>query len=145
MYYFAMSVKALHIVAMVSWFAALFYLPRLFVYHAMSEDPISRKRFQVMERKLYLGIATPAMLATILLGVGMVMFNAAYYVSQTWFWLKISLVVVLIGYHHVCGTYVKKFAAELPVPGHKFFRVFNEIPVFFLLAIVFLVVLKLPS
>lgn len=138
-------VKALHIIAMVCWFASIFYLPRLFVYHAMSEDQISRDRFKIMERKLYRGIGTPSMIATLIFGGVLVHFNTAYYVSQTWFWIKIVLVVLLIGYHHMCGAYIKKFAAEKPVPGHKFFRVFNEIPVIFLIVIVFLVVLKLPQ
>ena len=138
-------VKALHIIAMVCWFASIFYLPRLFVYHAMSEDQISRDRFKIMERKLYRGIGTPSMIATLVFGIAMVHFNTAYYLSQTWFWIKIVLVVLLIGYHHMCGAYIKKFAADKPVPDHKFFRVFNEIPVIFLIAIVFLVVLKLPQ
>lgn len=137
-------IKALHIIAMVCWFAALFYLPRLFVYHAMSEDAASRERFKIMERKLYKAIGTPSMIATVVFGFALVHFNASYYLSSTWFWLKVTLVVLLVGYHHMCGAYVKKFAQDQPVPRHVFFRFFNEVPVVFLILIVFLVVLKRP-
>ena len=137
--------KALHIIAVVSWFASIFYLPRLFVYHAMAEDEPSKERFKIMERKLYRVIGTPAMIATIVFGAAFAHSAGAYYASQTWFWIKMVLVVLLIGYHHMCGAFIKKFAADKPVPSHTFFRVFNEIPVLFLVAIVFLVVYKLPS
>lgn len=137
--------KSLHIVAVISWFAMLFYLPRLFVYHAMTEEPEGRERFKVMERKLYRNIGTPAMLATLLFGAWTTHFYWSYYSGSTWFWIKIALVVCLIGYHHMCGAYIKKFANDRPVPSHKFFRVFNEIPVLVLIAIVFLVVLKQPT
>lgn len=138
-------VKSFHIVALVSWFAMLFYLPRLFVYHSMTEDTAGRERFKVMERKLYRAIGTPAMIATILFGAWTAYFFWSYYSISTWFWIKVALVIGLVGYHHMCGAYVKKFAQDLPVPSHKFFRVFNEIPVLFLIAIVLLVVIKKPT
>lgn len=138
-------VKSLHIISVVSWFAMLFYLPRLFVYHAMTDDAAGRERFQVMERKLYRAIGTPAMIATLIFGIWMAHIFWDYYSSSLWFWIKAGLVVCLIGYHHMCGAYVRKFAQGKPVPSHKFFRVFNEIPVLFLIAIVFLVVTKLPA
>ncbi len=137
-------VKSLHIIAVISWFAAIFYLPRLFVYHAMAEDQISRDRFKIMERKLYRAIGTPAMIATLVFGVWTASFNWDYYRAATWFWCKVFLVILVVGYHHACGVYIRKFAREEPVPGHKFFRVFNELPVLVLFAIVFLVVLKQP-
>lgn len=137
-------VKSLHIIAVISWFAAIFYLPRLFVYHAMAEDQIGRDRFKIMERKLYRAIGTPAMIATLVFGVWTASFNWDYYQASTWFWWKVFLVVLVVGYHHACGVYLKKFARDEPVPGHKFFRVFNELPVLVLFAIVFLVVLKQP-
>lgn len=137
--------KALHIIAVICWFAMLFYLPRLFVYHAMAEDQVSKDRFKVMERKLYRAIGTPSMLATVIFGGWTVSFNWAYYSASTWFWLKILLVVAMIGYHHMCGAYLKKFARDDVVPNHKFFRFFNEAPVLVLIAIVFLVVLKQPT
>lgn len=139
-----LSIKALHIIAVITWFAALFYLPRLFVYHAMATDQISKDRFKIMERKLYRGIGTPSMIATIVFGGWYASYAWSYYASATWFWLKMAAVVALVGYHHVCGAYVKKFAQDQPVPSHKFFRIFNEIPVLFLVAAVFLVVLQQP-
>ncbi len=138
-------IKALHIISVVCWFAVLFYLPRLFVYHAMSEDTATKEQFKIMERKLYKGIGLPSMIATLVFGAGLVHFNASYYMSAPWFWIKLVLVFFLIGYHHMCGAYLKKFAADKPVPSHTFFRYFNEVPVVFLVLIVFLVVLKIPG
>ena len=133
--------KALHIVAIVCWFAGLFYLPRLFVYHAMSEDAISRDRFQVMERKLYRGIMIPSMIATLAFGIGMIAFNPALF-SGGWLHAKLALVVLLIGYHHMCGAQLKRFARNENTRSHVFYRWFNEFPVLLLLAIVILVVVK---
>lgn len=133
--------KALHIVAIVCWFAGLFYLPRLFVYHAMSEDAISRDRFQVMERKLYRGIMIPSMIATLAFGVGMIALNPALF-SGGWLHAKLALVVLLIGYHHMCGAQLKRFARNENTRSHVFYRWFNEFPVLLLLAIVILVVIK---
>ena len=133
--------KALHIVAIVCWFAGLFYLPRLFVYHAMSEDAISRDRFQVMEHKLYRGIMIPSMIATLAFGIGMIALNPALF-SGGWLHAKLALVVLLIGYHHMCGAQLKRFARNENTRSHVFYRWFNELPVLLLLAIVILVVIK---
>lgn len=137
-------IKAFHIIAVVCWFAALFYLPRLFVYHVMSDDKESNERFKIMERKLYRGIAVPSMLATIILGAWMSHLGWAYYSTATWFWIKIALVFMLVGYHHVCAAHLKRFARDANTKSHVYFRWFNEIPVFFLIAIVILVVVKQP-
>ena len=134
--------KALHIVAIVCWFAGLFYLPRLFVYHAMSEDQTSRERFQVMERKLYRGIMMPSMIATLLFGIGMIVINPGLFATGGWLHAKLALVVVLIGYHHICGAQLKRFARNENTRSHVFYRWFNEFPVLLLLAIVILVVVK---
>lgn len=134
--------KALHIIAMVCWFAGLFYLPRLFVYHAMSEDAPSRERFCVMERKLYRGIMLPSMIATLLFGIGMLSINPGLFASGGWLHAKLALVLVLIGYHHVCGAQLKRFARGENQRGHVFYRWFNEFPVLLLLGIVILVVVK---
>lgn len=134
--------KALHIVAIVCWFAGLFYLPRLFVYHAMSEDQVSRERFQVMERKLYRGIMMPSMVATLIFGVGMITLNPALFSTGGWLHAKLALVVLLIGYHHLCGAQLKRFARNENTRSHVFYRWFNEFPVLLLLAIVILVVIK---
>ncbi|HSX89371.1 MAG TPA: protoporphyrinogen oxidase HemJ [Pseudomonas sp.] len=134
--------KALHIIAMVCWFAGLFYLPRLFVYHAMSEDEISRERFCTMERKLYRGIMLPSMIATLAFGIWLISLNPGYYFSQGWMHAKLALVVLLIAYHHICGAQLKRFARGENQRGHVFYRWFNEAPVLALLAIVILVVVK---
>lgn len=134
--------KALHIVAIVCWFAGLFYLPRLFVYHAMSEDQLSRERFQTMERKLYRGIMIPSMIATLLFGIGMIAMNPGLFATGGWLHAKLTLVIVLIGYHHLCGAQLKRFARDQNNRSHVFYRWFNEFPVLLLLAIVILVVVK---
>ncbi|QKE65617.1 protoporphyrinogen oxidase HemJ [Aquipseudomonas campi] len=134
-------VKALHIIAMVCWFAGLFYLPRLFVYHAMSEDETSQQRFCVMERKLYRGIMNPSMIATVLFGGWLLYLNPAW-LQMGWLHAKLLLVAVLIAYHHVCGAQLKRFARNENARSHVFYRWFNEAPVLLLLAIVILVVVK---
>ncbi|HJE28353.1 MAG TPA: protoporphyrinogen oxidase HemJ [Pseudomonas nitrititolerans] len=134
--------KALHVVAIVCWFAGLFYLPRLFVYHAMSEDQLSRERFQTMERKLYRGIMMPSMIATLLFGIGMIAMNPGLFATGGWLHAKLTLVIVLIGYHHLCGAQLKRFARDQNNRSHVFYRWFNEFPVLLLLAIVILVVVK---
>jgi protoporphyrinogen IX oxidase len=132
-------VKALHIVFVMAWFAGLFYLPRLFVYHAQAEDAISRERFKVMERKLYRAIMEPAMGLTLVFGVWMWL---GYGFSGGWLWAKLVLVAVLIAYHVWLGTLVKAFARDANRHSHVFYRWINELPVVLLLAIVILVVVK---
>ncbi|TWC33169.1 putative membrane protein [Pseudomonas sp. SJZ079] len=134
--------KALHIIAMVCWFAGLFYLPRLFVYHAMSDDETSRQRFCVMERKLYRGIMLPSMLATLVFGIWLLSLNPSLYLSQGWMHAKLILVLLLIGYHHVCGAQLKRFARGENQRSHVFYRWFNEAPVLALIAIVVLVIVR---
>jgi len=133
--------KALHLIAMVCWFAGLFYLPRLFVYHAMSEDQASQERFQIMERKLYRGIMTPAMLATLLFGGWMLLQQPAY-LHALWMQIKLALVLCLVIYHFVCGGFVKKLQSNAQLRTHIYFRWFNEVPVLFLIAIILLAVLR---
>lgn len=134
-------IKAFHIIAVVTWFAALFYLPRLFVYHAQSEDRISRERFKIMERKLYRGIMTPSMVVAVGLGLGLLWLQPAW-LSQGWMHAKLTLVAALIVYHFVCGSILKSFAADNNTRSHVFYRWFNEAPVFVLLGAVILVVVK---
>lgn len=133
--------KAFHIIAVITWFAALFYLPRLFVYHAMAEDTLSRERFKVMERKLYRGIMTPSSVVAVVLGIAMLVVNPAW-LSMGWMHAKLFLVVLLLGYHHACGRLLKRFAADDNRHSHKWYRWFNEAPVLVLVGIVLLVVLK---
>jgi len=134
--------KAFHIVAVVTWFAALFYLPRLFVYHAMAEDQVSKDRFKIMERKLYRGIMTPSMVVVMALGIWMITLNSGYYLSQGWMHAKLALVIFLVGYHFMCGALRKKFEKDINDKSHVFYRWFNEVPVLFLIAIIILVVVR---
>jgi putative membrane protein len=135
-------VLAFHLMAVICWFAALFYLPRLFVYHAMAEDTVSIERFKLMERKLYRGIANPSMIATVVLGLWLVHMAPQAYISQGWFHLKVLLVVLLIGYHHMCLGHMKELANDSSQKTHVYFRFFNEVPVFFMVVIVILVIVK---
>lgn len=127
-------VKALHIISIVCWFAGIFYLPRLFVYHAACEDQPGRERFKIMERKLYRGITTPSMVATVIFGLWLVGYNVQGYMSQGWLHAKLLLVALLIGYHFYCGHLVKVFREDNNTRSHVFYRWFNEIPVLVLVA-----------
>lgn len=134
--------KALHIIFMVCWFSGLFYLPRLFVYHALAKDDLSLNRFKIMERKLYFGITTPCGILTVLTG-----FSLLYYLwdidkSQLWLHLKLGLVFLLIIYHIYLGKLFFDFKANRNQHTHVFYRLINEIPLVFLAAIVLLVILK---
>jgi putative membrane protein len=139
--------KAFHIIAVICWFAAIFYLPRLFVYHAMidnsnGEDEKSNERFKIMQRKLYRGIMTPSMIAVVILGGWLMGDNFIYYVSQGWILAKLTLVALLIIYHFYCGYLMVQFRDDNNTKSHKFYRVFNEVPVFMLVAIVILAVVR---
>lgn len=132
-------VKAFHIIAVVTWFAALFYLPRLFVYHAMSEDAVGIERFKVMERKLYRGIMTPSAVVAVALGLWLWL---GFGISGGWLYAKLALVTVLLGYHGYCGKLLRDFRDDRNRHGHVFYRWFNEFPVLILVAVVILVVVK---
>lgn len=124
---------------MVTWFAGLFYLPRLFVYHTMSDDAPSIERFKVMERKLYYGIMTPGAVLTILFGLWLWL---GYGISGGWLHAKLALVIVLIAYHLYCGKLLADFKYDRNRRGHVYYRWFNEFPVAILIAVVILVVVK---
>ena len=132
-------VKALHIVFVVTWFAGLFYLPRLFVYHAMAEDAVSRERFKVMERKLFWGIMTPSGALTLVFGTWLWL---GWGFAGAWLQAKLALVAALIAYHLWCARLMLDFRAARNRRSHVWYRWFNEAPVLLLVAIVFLVVLK---
>jgi protoporphyrinogen IX oxidase len=135
--------KALHLIFMVTWFAGLFYLPRLFVYHAMSTDAISIERFKVMERKLYFGIMTPGMILTFVFGVWMLASYAWYtFGTSGWLHAKLALLALLLIYHVVCGHWLLQFKYDRNPHSHVFYRWMNEVPVLFLIAIVILTVVK---
>ncbi len=135
--------KALHLIFMVTWFAGLFYLPRLFVYHAMSTDYVSIERFKVMERKLYYGIMTPGMVLTVIFGVWMLSSYAwELYRGSIWLHTKLGLLVLLFVYHVVCGHWLLLFKYDRNPHSDVYYRWMNEIPVLFLFAIVILAVVK---
>jgi len=132
-------VKAFHIIFMVSWFAGLFYLPRLFVYHAMTEDEAGSERFKIMERKLY-RFVTPFMWLTVGLGLWL-MFDFQLY-TQLWMQIKLVLVIILVAYHFYCGHLLRVFAIDESRRNHVWFRWFNEFPVLLLFAIVILAIVR---
>ena len=135
--------KSLHLIFMVTWFAGLFYLPRLFVYHAMSSDEISIERFKTMERKLYYGIMTPGAVLTLVFGLWLAWANGwFYYGVQLWFKLKLTLIPLLIFYHFYCHKLLKDFERDGNRHSHVWYRWYNEIPVIFLIAIILLTVYK---
>jgi putative membrane protein len=134
-----LTLKSLHIIFIVTWFAGLFYLPRLFVYHAMSTDQISIDRFKIMERKLFFGIMTPSAVLAIVFGIWLWL---AYGYSGGWLHAKLALVALLVAYHVWCGKLLADFKRERNTHGHAWYRWFNEFPVLILVAVVLLVVFK---
>jgi putative membrane protein len=135
-------IKALHIMFMVTWFAGLFYLPRLFVYHAMSDDQVSNERFKVMERKLFFGIMTPGAILTILFGLWLLIPAWDAYMIGYWMHVKLGLIWLLIFYHIWCGFLAAAFKHDRNTKSHVWYRWFNEAPVLALIAIVILVVVR---
>ena len=142
--------KAFHIVGVVSWFAALLYLPRLFVYHAQIQgtdlagaaidDAVGNARFKIMERKLFMIMTIAAVMA---IGFGVAMLALAPdYLLMRWLHLKLALVLVLVGYHGACFALLQHFAADRNFHSERWFRLFNELPAVLLVAIVILVVVK---
>lgn len=135
-------VKAFHIIFMVTWFSGLFYLPRLFVYHATATDAISIARFKVMEKKLYWYITTPAAILTVCFGIWLLSFDLTAYMQMVWLHVKLSLVLLLIVYHIYLGFILNDFKQDKNKHGPVFYRVLNELPAMFLVAIIILVVVK---
>jgi putative membrane protein len=131
-------IKAFHIIFVVSWFAGLFYLPRLFVNHAMATEPAEIARLKLMEHKLY-RFMTPLAVLALLLGTWLWL---GYGFSGGWMHAKLALVVLLIGYHLYCGKLVRIFATDKNTRSHTFYRIFNELPVLVLMATTILVVVK---
>lgn len=126
---------------MVTWFAGLFYLPRLFVYHAMTNDPATQAQFKIMERKLYFGIMTPGGVLTILFGLWLWL-GYGIGAGKVWLAAKFILVIILVVYHLWCGLLVKRFRDDANGHGHVFYRWFNEFPVLILIGAVLLAVFK---
>ncbi|MGA7950127.1 MAG: CopD family protein [Thiobacillaceae bacterium] len=132
-------IKTFHIVFVVSWFAGLFYLPRIFVNLAMAETQAEKDRLNLMAHKLY-KFVTPIMGLVLVSGIWL--WFGYWRPTPEWLWLKVALVVLLVGYHHVCGRLLKNFAAGRNTKSHIWFRWFNEIPVIVLLVVTVLVVVK---
>jgi len=132
-------VQALHIIFVVAWFAGLFYLPRLFVYHAMTEDAVGKERFKVMERKLYWGIMAPGAALTIVFGAWLWL---GYGFTGAWLHAKLAVVALVIAYHLYCGKLLADFARDRNTKSHVWYRWFNEVPTVFLVAAVILTVVK---
>jgi putative membrane protein len=132
-------IKSLHIIFVVTWFAGLFYLPRLFVYHSTATDKEGRERFKIMERKLFCGIMTPGGILTIVFGLWLWL---GYGITGAWLHVKLALVIVLILYHIYCGKLMLDFKRDRNTHGHVFYRWLNEFPTLILVAGVILVVVK---
>lgn len=132
-------IKAFHIIFMVTWFAGLFYLPRLFVYHTQSDDQTSRERFKIMERKLFFGIMTPGAVLTIGFGLWLML---GYGATGGWLHAKLMLVAVLIAYHIYLGKLVNDFKHDRNTRGHVFYRWLNEFPVVIIIPIIILAVVR---
>ncbi len=137
-----MLLKTLHIFFMTTWFAGLFYLPRLFVYHAMTGDKLSYDRFLIMEKKLLYGIMTPSAILTLLSGFFLTYFYTLEYFYQIWLQAKLLLVFILSIYHIFCIYLYKNFLKNKNKNSHIWFRWFNEFPVVILITIIFLVIYK---
>ena len=135
--------KALHIIAVVCWFAALFYLPRLFVYYTESDEIKVKEVLRVMQRKLYKYIGVPSAYASFFFGIAIILMHPETYLGQVWLQLKILLILFLLLFHLQCGRYVKLFQKGVSVQKtSRYFRIFNEVPTIILLSVVFLAVLK---
>lgn len=134
--------KACHIIAMVAWFAGLFYLPRLFVYHADAVDEISLQRFKTMERRLFWCIMTPAAVVTLVLGLALLPYLGSTVWQQGWLHAKLGLVFLLVLYHIACGVYLRRFCSNSNRHSSRFYRFMNEVPGLLLVAVVCLVVVK---
>lgn len=135
-------IKSFHLIFVIMWYAGLLYLPRLFVYHAMSEDTISIERFKVMERKLF-AITTIGGLGALIFGLWLLLGYAwQAYASSLWLPLKLALVLVLVAFHVLCGKLMLEFRNDRNRHGHRFYRILNEIPAVILVAVVILVVVK---
>jgi putative membrane protein len=132
--------KALHVIAVVTWFAGLFYLPRLFIYHADAADPVGIRRFEVMERRLF-AIMTIGASLSVIFGLSMLIGFPAY-LQMGWLKIKLLLVALLIGYHLYCYKLMRDLAAQRNTRSSKWLRMFNEAPALLLIAIVILAVVK---
>jgi len=136
-------IKALHLIAVISWMAALLYLPRLFVYHCDAE-PGSRQSetFKLMERRLARAIMTPAMVVSLVAGLAMLGMNPALFSAGAYLWVKLGLVVGLLAMHLAMFTWLRDFAADANTKPQRFFRFMNEVPTLLMIGIVVMIVVR---
>jgi len=133
--------KAFHVVFMVTWFAGLFYLPRLFIYHSMNENKSGFALFEVMEKRLF-GIMTLGALLTVIFGSALVVMNWSYLITSTWFFVKFIFILMLFAYHYWCFRIMIQFREGLNQRSHTWYRWFNEMPAIALIAIIVMVIVK---
>ena len=134
-----LAIKAFHVMAVIAWMAGLFYLPRLFVYHADAREEALRATFRVMERRLYRAIMTPAMLASWAAGLALIYIIG---LNHGWLHAKLLLVVLMSVFHFLLGRHLKRFAEDAETRDQRYFRVINEIPTLLMVGIVVLVIVK---
>lgn len=135
-------ILALHVIAIISWMAGMLYIWRLYVYHASASDQATIETLQVMERRLMNFITTPAMVVSLLTGVAMIAMNSAYYMSQPWMHIKLTLLFFLFGSHGMASSFRKKLLDNPKVKSDKFFRIMNEVPTVLMIGIVIAVIVK---
>jgi len=134
--------KALHLIAVISWMAGLLYLPRIFVYHSETSNEFQKKTFKTMERKLYNYIMMPAMLLSWIFGILLIHSLGFNIFNELWIQVKIVAVLILTYYHFTLGKYLSDFAIDNNKKSSRFFRIYNEIPTFILIVVVFIVIFK---
>jgi putative membrane protein len=135
--------KALHVIAVISWMAGMLYLPRLFVYHADAEKgSVQSETFKIMERRLLRGIMNPAMIVAWLAGLSMIVFFNAFDWSQGWSWAKIGMVILLSAYHGLLSRHRKAFAEDRNDKPSRYFRLINEVPTLLMIGIVIMIIVR---
>jgi len=134
-------IKAFHIIFMVAWFAGMFYIWRLFVYHMENPHKEVKDQLAIMEKKLYKIIMMPAMILTVVFGIWMLFLKWDYFINVKWIWIKIIIVLFLIYWHFLAYYYIKQFEKNQTYPSKKF-RIMNEVPTIILIAVVLLAILK---
>ncbi|SFZ85070.1 putative membrane protein [Devosia enhydra] len=136
-------VKAAHVISVIAWMAGLFYLPRLYVYHADAEvGSVQSETFKIMERRLLRAITTPAMIASWIFGLWLIHLYGSAIFSMGWIWLKLALVLVLSGYHGLLARHRKAFATDSNTRPARYFRLINEVPTVLMIGIVIAVIVK---
>ena len=139
---FYLLFKALHLIAVISWMAGLLYLPRIFVYHSETSNEFQKNTFKIMERKLYNYIMMPAMLLSWIFGILLIHSLGFNIFNELWIQVKIVAVIILTYYHFTLGKYLSDFAIDNNKKSSRFFRIYNEIPTFILIVVVFIVIFK---